>query len=215
MAVESIHRTLANGQAAGQASIEELLLQALMAAHSAIRQAADADLSRQGMGTTAVMVWIPKPGHVAWVAHVGDSRAYLWRNGQLEHLTEDHTWLAQARRAKTLPADPDNWPYRHVLSQALGASATIAPEASQLTLQAGDVLLLCTDGLTDMLDDAEIAKQLSRQENPNRFTQALVSEANRQGGKDNITAVAIYVRRCGESSPATTDAGSSPAASAK
>jgi PPM family protein phosphatase len=193
IAVEIIPRSLVNGQSGGPESVEKLLTEVLIAAHKAIKEAANIDPARLGMGTTAVLVWAPAPGNVAWVAHVGDSRAYLWRNRQLERLTEDHTWFNQIMRAGTLPANPDEWPNRHVLSQALGASTSIVPEVSQLTLQAEDMLLLCSDGLTDMLDDAEIAQQLSIAGTPQTISQSLVSEANRRGGKDNITVVVIRV----------------------
>jgi protein phosphatase len=150
------------------------------------------------MGTTAVVVWLPEPGGVAWVAHVGDSRAYVWRDGQLQRLTEDHTWLNQMKRAGALPASPDDWPNRHMLSQALGGGAAApAPDVSHLKLQAADVLLLCSDGLTDMLDDEAIARQLSAESNPQVIARALVNGANRQGGKDNITAVVIRVYHTG------------------
>lgn len=193
IAVDIIPRALVNGHASGEASAEKLLAEALLAAHKAIREAAGQDASRLGMGTTAVIVWAPAPGDVAWVAHVGDSRAYLWRNGQLEHLTEDHTWFNQIRRAGHLPTNPDEWPNRHVLSQALGASTAIVPEVSQLTLLANDKLLLCSDGLTDMLDDGEICRQISNGRTPQAICEALVKEANRLGGKDNITVIVLRV----------------------
>ena len=193
MAVESIQRSLANRRPTGPVLTEELLAETLRTAHQAIREAASANLSYRGMGTTAVIAWAPGVREAAWVAHVGDSRAYLWRHGKLEQLTEDHTWLNRIRRAGALPANPAEWPNRHKLSQALGGSAPLAPDVSRLTLQAEDVLLLCSDGLTDMLDDEAIARQLATETGPHHIARALVSEANRQGGTDNITVVAIHV----------------------
>ena len=193
IAIETIPRALGVGQSAKPESVEQLLVDALSAAHQAIQEAAEGDAARLGMGTTAVMVWAPPPGEVLWVAHVGDSRAYLWRAEHLQRLTEDHTWFNQVARAGILPANPEDWPNRHVLSQALGASVLISPEVSQLTLQANDIILLCSDGLTDMLDDTEIARQLSAPATPPVISLALVNEANRRGGKDNITVIVIRI----------------------
>ncbi len=191
IAIETIPRAMVATQSAGQQTPNVLLTEALYAAHKAILDAARDDASRLGMGTTAVLIWVPPPGDVVWVAHVGDSRAYWWHAGQLQQLTEDHTWYNQILRAGILPANSEDWPNRHVLSQALGASTMIAPEVGQVALQAGDFLLLCSDGLTDMLDDTEIAKQFSGTGTPETISQALVDEANRLGGKDNITVIVI------------------------
>jgi PPM family protein phosphatase len=193
IAVETIPRAFVASQSAGLESPEKMLTDALYSAHKAIQTSAEADAARLGMGTTAVIIWAPPPGDVLWVAHVGDSRAYLFRAGNLQHLTEDHTWFNQVKRAGVLPANPEDWPNRHVLSQALGASSLIAPEVSQLTLQTGDLLLLCSDGLTDMLDDAEIARQISAPLSLPDISQSLVREANRRGGKDNITVIIVRV----------------------
>jgi PPM family protein phosphatase len=193
IAVETIPRAFVASQSAGLEAPEKMLTEALYSAHKAIQTSAEGDAARLGMGTTAVIIWAPPPGDVLWVAHVGDSRAYLFRGGNLQHLTEDHTWFNQVMRAGVLPANPDDWPNRHVLSQALGASSLIAPEVSQLTLQTGDLLLLCSDGLTDMLDDAEIARQLAATMSLPDMSQSLVREANRRGGKDNITVIAVRV----------------------
>lgn len=203
IAVETIPRAFVASQSSGHDSPERMLTDALYSAHKAIQVSAEADSTRLGMGTTAVIVWAPPPGDVLWVAHVGDSRAYLFRTGNLQHLTEDHTWFNQVMRAGVLPANPDDWPNRHVLSQALGASSLIAPEVSQLTLQNGDLLLLCSDGLTDMLDDAEITRQLSASMSLADIVQSLVREANRRGGKDNITVIVVRVSQPAQSGTPT------------
>jgi protein phosphatase len=203
IAVETIPRAFVASQSAGLDAPETMLTEALYSAHKAIQASAEADSARLGMGTTAVIIWAPPPGDVLWVAHVGDSRAYLFRGRQLQRLTEDHTWFNQVMRAGVLPPNPDDWPNRHVLSQALGASALIAPEVSQLTLQSGDTLLLCSDGLTDMLDDAEISRQLSSPLILPDLGQSLVREANRRGGKDNITVIVVKVSQPAQSGTPT------------
>jgi serine/threonine protein phosphatase PrpC len=196
LAVETIgHSVLASADHPDSIAPDDMLLHALLAAHHAIRAAAEADLERRGMGTTTVVVWIPPPGDIAWIAHVGDSRAYLWRAGQLRPLTEDHTILNQLRRAGVLPPDPEQWPPRSVLSQSLGARPVIAPDVNQLALQADDVLLLCSDGLTDMLSEAEVAEQLSASATPADAARALVEAANVHGGRDNITAIVLRFAR--------------------
>lgn len=203
IAVETIPRAFVASQTGGLDAPEKLLTEALYSAHKAIQVSAEADSARLGMGTTAVIVWAPPPGDVLWVAHVGDSRAYLFRGGNLQRLTEDHTWYNQVVRAGVLPSNPEDWPNRHVLSQALGASSLIAPEVSHITLQPADTLLLCSDGLTDMLDDAEIARQLSSPMSLPDLSQSLVREANRHGGKDNITVIVVRISRPVQSGIAT------------
>ncbi len=199
IAVETIPRAFVASQSSGLDAPEKMLTEALYTAHKAIQVAAEADSARLGMGTTAVIVWAPPPGDVLWVAHVGDSRAYLFRGGNLQRLTEDHTWYNQVVRAGVLPSNPEDWPNRHVLSQALGASSLIAPEVSRITLQPADTLLLCSDGLTDMLDDAEIARHLSTPTSLPDIVQSLVREANRHGGKDNITAIVVRISQPAQS----------------
>jgi protein phosphatase len=195
LAVETIYDCLVRSGQGQDLPPEQLLEDGLLAAHQAIRDSAGQDPARLKMGTTAVVAWLPPPGQALWVAHVGDSRAYLWRAGQLRPLTEDHTILNQVRRAGLLPADPDEWPPRTMLSQSLGASDVIAPEVSHIPIRAGDRILLCTDGLTDMLDEAEIAGHLASPEPLPAICAALIEAANAHGGKDNITVVVADVIR--------------------
>jgi serine/threonine protein phosphatase PrpC len=164
---------------------------ALQAANDAILAASARETGLLGMGSTAVVAWLPSPRGSAWIGHVGDSRAYLWRGARLRRLTEDHTLLNQVRQAGQLPADPDDWPPRSVLSQALGISPLIAPEVSRQTLRAGDMLLLCSDGLTDTLAEDEIAGLVAAAGAAAEACAALVAEANRRASRDNITAVII------------------------
>ena len=192
IAVETIGRiVLAAAERPERSAPDEVLGHALYAAHHAIRKASKDDAARAGMGTTAVVVWVPPPGDIAWIAHVGDSRAYLWRAGQLRPLTEDHSMINQLRRVGALSANPDEWPPRHILSQSLGASHDIVPEVNQLAVWEDDAVLLCSDGLTDMVSEDAIAEQLSTAATPAETAAALVEAANANGGKDNITAVVL------------------------
>jgi protein phosphatase len=146
-----------------------------------------------GMGTTLTVAW--SLGRELYLAHVGDSRAYLFRKGQLHRFTRDHT-LAQelADRGHIPQHEVPRSRLRHVLTQTLGGGANaVKPDLQQHQLQDGDSLLLCTDGLTDMLDDDAIAGVLARSESSAATCQQLVDLALENGGKDNVTvALARY-----------------------
>jgi PPM family protein phosphatase len=143
-----------------------------------------------GMGTTLTMAFA-----VDWrllVAHAGDSRCYLLSGGELHQLTHDHTVVAEMVRQGTLsPEGVAQHPYRHVVTNVLGGHETgVHVEMHKLDLEVGDVLLLCSDGLTEMVPDDRIATILQEeQEHAQRACERLVAEANEQGGKDNITVL--------------------------
>jgi protein phosphatase len=143
-----------------------------------------------GMGTTLTMAFA-----VDWrllVAHAGDSRCYLLSGGELHQLSHDHTIVAEMVRQGTLtPEAASRHPHRHVVTNALGGTEPgVRAEMHKLDLEAGDVMLLCSDGLTEMVPDARIAVLLREaQGDPRRACERLVAEANERGGKDNITAV--------------------------
>lgn len=128
----------------------------------------------------------------AFVAHVGRERAYLWRAGVLHRLTEDHSWVAEQVRRRVLSLEEAAvHPRRNVITRCLGVGATVPIDVTTLTLEAGDYLLLCSDGLHRALDDDQIAAVLARCETGRVAT--LVEEAKRAGGRDNITAVGVAV----------------------
>jgi PPM family protein phosphatase len=191
LAVERIHERVRRGSAAGEEPAA-VLARALLDAHDAVRQAADGGPELTGMGTTAVVGWISGADWL-WLASVGDSRAYRLRAGVLDQLTEDDTLFEELRRAGELPADPLAWPPRQQLTQALGPSPAVVPRVSDFRLTAGDRILLCSDGLTDMLSDAEIGLLLSGELAPQQVCDALVEAANQRGGRDNITVALIEV----------------------
>jgi len=194
LAVETVRRFLSQSPPAPAVGPEERLQEAIFAAHAAIRTAAREDFSQRGMGTTLLVALLPPPFRTLWLAHVGDSRAYLLRDGVLKQLTEDHTVLHQALKAGVLsPERKDEWPPRQMLSQAVGQGAFLAPSSQSIPLESRDRLLLCTDGLTDMLRDEEILFIKVRPKPPQEVCQALVEAANERGGKDNITVILIDV----------------------
>jgi len=193
IAVRTIQEYLTAHNPNDHQPVQETILASINAAHEAIHAAAGGTDNNIRMGTTIVLAWIPSPAETAWIAHVGDSRAYLYRENKLSLLTEDHTLLWQARREGVLPENPSLWPPRQALSQALGASDQIEPEAHQLDLKLGDQLLLCTDGLTDMVPDDEIGSILNSSKSPQESCDEFVQRAIANGGQDNITAVLVHI----------------------
>ncbi len=141
------------------------------------------------MGTTAVAVWVENG--TATVAHVGDSRAYIYSEGKLTQLTHDHSLVQTLIDNGTItPEEAKTHPYKNVITQALGKDTLPEPSYVQCQLNENDVILICTDGLTNMLDDEQIENILSsRTEIAQETCDALVESANEKGGTDNITAV--------------------------
>lgn len=143
----------------------------------------------RGMGTTLTMAFSVKGD--LFVAHVGDSRCYLHRDGTLNQITNDHTLVQELVRRGHLSAEEARGNrLRHVITNVVGGdSPGVQPELHKARLEAGDVLLLCSDGLTEMVPDEGIAAVLRDEPDPRRASERLVREANEAGGKDNITAV--------------------------
>lgn len=166
------------------------LRSALLLANKQIKLEADRDSKLQGMGTTAVCVLIEKD--IASLAHVGDSRAYLFRRGELERLTTDHSWVGEQINQGVISEDQArDHPFRNVVTRALGAMDELETDLSDLKLEHRDVLLLCSDGLNSMVPDEEIKSILASNDNLQRCAQSLVNEANNKGGHDNITVILI------------------------
>jgi protein phosphatase len=135
--------------------------------------------------TTALVLWPD-----LWLAHVGDSRAYLWRGGRLERLTRDHTMAERLREEGLLPARQKAPSWESVLWNSLGPSGDEARiEARHERLEPGDRLLLCSDGLTRHLDDEELERRLARRTGARALCEKLVAAANRAGGADNVTVL--------------------------
>lgn len=175
--------------------LESLLGQGLQAANQTIRKEAAEREHLKGMGTTIVVVAITRSptGHQASVAHAGDSRAYLYRQGTLSLWTKDHT-LMEERLALNLitPEQVRTHPLRHVLTKALGIDPVAQPTIQTYPLEPSDLILLCSDGLTKMLPDHEI-QTIVGQEAPQAeaICSTLVATANQLGGEDNTTVVLI------------------------
>ena len=183
--------------ATGQGSVSDprlWLTSAFAAANGRVREMAAIDADRPHMATTLVAALVDEEGR-AWVANVGDSRAYGLFNGALRQLTEDDSWVAERVRSGELgEAEAEASPYRNMITRAIGGDDSVETgEIIEIQLEPGDVLLLCSDGLYRMVNDSEIAEVLRQAEPVHEIARRLVAMANAAGGVDNI-AVAIYRR---------------------
>ncbi|MGD2102652.1 MAG: Stp1/IreP family PP2C-type Ser/Thr phosphatase [Acidimicrobiia bacterium] len=161
------------------------------AGNRAIREEVARDPSLEGMGTTMTLLSVEN--NVATIGHVGDSRAYLLRDGDLRQLTEDHTVAAEYVAMGQLTSDEAaSHPQRHMLTRTLGLTRFVNVDVVQVELASGDRLLLCSDGLTEMVDDGTIAAALGNG-SPDENVWELVELANEAGGVDNITVVVVAV----------------------
>ncbi len=169
-------------------------------ANEAIWEKARSDPALRGMGTTCTILMID--GEVAHIAHVGDSRAYLLRDGSFRQLTEDHTLVERMVREGRLSAEEAaNHPQRSVITRALGVDPHVQVDVLEEELSEGDRILLTSDGLTAMVDAAEIAGVLGREEDPQAAADRLVELANAAGGEDNVTVLVLHVEEDGSPAP--------------
>lgn len=161
-------------------------------ANSAVWSKAQDDAELQGMGTTCTLLAVE--GSSIHLAHVGDSRAYLMRDGELAQLTEDHTLVERMVREGRLSAEEaQQHPQRSIITRALGVDARVEVDTQTQPVQPGDRLLLCSDGLTSMVESGAIQTALATNPDPQQAADALVDLANEAGGDDNITVVVLDV----------------------
>jgi protein phosphatase len=198
LAIEAIARRL-TGAESGEGSTSSPFLPHTTRLLDAVRQSnefiygqAQKDPRQTGMGTTVVSAWIRE--QIAGVAHVGDSRAYLWHNERLEPLTRDHSLMEAhieaglADEGKKLPVEQQN-----VLVRVLGREPAVEVDVTEVPVQSGDYVVLCSDGLTRMVSEAELAKAIQAFQEPQQICDHLIATANRNGGADNITVVVVEV----------------------
>jgi PPM family protein phosphatase len=173
---------------------QEAARHAILQAHHYIAEMASKIPSRYGMGTTLTALILKQDEGI--LAHVGDSRCYRLREGVFEQLSRDHTLVARlVEQGIITPEQAKYHPQRNVIRQAVGVadpSEPLEPDIETFALQAGDLYLLCSDGLTDMVDDAEI-EAIVRDEPPTRTAWRLVDRALANGGRDNITVVLVQI----------------------
>ncbi len=167
-----------------------VLDEAVQSANGLVRQRAQEAPELQGMGTTVVAAVID--GRELYVANVGDSRLYIVNSGEIRQITKDHSWVEEmVRRGGIGKAEARNHPDKNIITRAVGAEETVRIDFFQVLLQEGDVILMCTDGLTNMLEDEEIRMTLDGARDIVEKAQGLVRAANERGGRDNISVVLI------------------------
>ncbi len=196
--VEAIERIWRGGGPTAPVEFAEKLRDAFFEAHARIQTYADQRPWLRGMGTTMTVAGVLNRSIV--FAHVGDSRAYLLRREKLSQITRDQTWVQDMVDAGTMtPGQAKTSPRRSLLLQALGTTPGLSVPVSRCDLAPGDVLLLCSDGLSSVLDDQALASVLLEAPDLRQACQTLVDEANEAGGPDNITVLVAEPRaRCPE-----------------
>jgi PPM family protein phosphatase len=171
------------------------LVRAIAAAHRRVTSAVDVDTGLRGMGATIVAALLNRDGGQLTVAHVGDSRAYLYRNHTIELITSDHSWVHEQVVAGLLSEEAArNHPLKNVVTRALGGAQEPTVDIAEPKLEVDDLLLLCSDGLNTMLSDQEINAILGRFTDLKEIAQQMVREANQRGGVDNITVILARAR---------------------
>lgn len=181
-----------------QDATEERLAAAVAEANHVIFSQSLAEPSLGGMGTTLTAAI--QTGGSLLVAHVGDSRAYLLRDGELTQLTEDHSLVGEmVRRGQLTAAQAAAHPHRSVITRALGTEEEVRPDIFCVDLEPGDHIVICSDGLSSMVEEEGIAAVLGRDDEPQKIAEALVAAALEGGGEDNVTAVVMVVEDDGGS----------------
>jgi len=188
---------------------EERLREAIAAANEAIVKRSLAEAHLAGMGTTLTVAVAGEGGFL--IGHVGDSRAYLLHDGKLQQLTADHSWVGEMlRRGEITEAEAAIHPHRSIITRALGTDTSVQPDLFFVPFGPGDRLLLCSDGLSGMVSDEDIAELLGLPEDPQGVAEALVRAAVAAGGEDNVTVVVVVGQ---EQEETTEEAGQSASGS--
>jgi protein phosphatase len=196
LAVEEFRQGLPDADA-DHPTTERRLAERVQSANRRIYETAHSAREHEGMGTTLTAVYLDD-SELA-IAHVGDSRAYLMRGGELTRLTHDHSLVEELmRRGKLTPEQAAEHPQRSIITRALGIEAQVEVDTWTLPGRAGDVVLLCSDGLTSMIDETTIASILRAESDLDRAGERLIHEANEAGGRDNITVVIFRLQDVGE-----------------
>lgn len=174
--------------------IASLLATAIHGAHEAVLDEASSDPSREGMGATLIVSVIAN--QTAYVGHVGDVRGYLFADNTLIQITDDHSPVGEMVRAGTITvAQARKHPEKHLITQAIGLQPGISPELSEVDLDDGESLMLCSDGLWEALPDEDIVAILAASDTPYTAAVALTDAANDRGGPDNVTTLVYTAGR--------------------
>ncbi|MGI8520584.1 MAG: Stp1/IreP family PP2C-type Ser/Thr phosphatase [Actinomycetota bacterium] len=199
VASETAVKVISDGAAQVSSEDPRSLARLLNNANAAIYTKAQSDSALRGMGTTCTLLMAGEG--VAHLAHVGDSRAYRLRGGDIEQLTDDHTLVGRmVREGQISPEEAQHHPQRNVITNALGLDSNIAVDLREIEARAGDRLLLCSDGLSSMVSDADIVAAAESTKDPQQGAEAWGEWAREAGGEDNITVLVIDLG--GEDAPA-------------
>jgi len=206
MAVDVLRDHLERGAAAGEALVGNVdqrhsptanrLASGIRRANQVIHAAGKSKAAWRNMGSTLVAAQLHDQRLA--IAHVGDSRIYLIRGGSIIQLTDDHSLVAEQQRQGLISqAEAERSPLKNIITRALGEGPQIEVDLSDLDLIDGDRILLCSDGLTNMVDDRAILAVVGAEDDPQRACDTLIATANAGGGRDNITVVLVYVAAAG------------------
>jgi PPM family protein phosphatase len=176
-----------------------LLVDAVVAGHHRVTDVMNGDMDLKGMGTTVVVAVHELGKKTLVICHVGDSRAYCLRKGQLHLLTSDHSWVHEQVAAGFLSEEAARThPLKNVVTQALGGSSEPRVDVREVAFEDGDLFLLCSDGLNSMLTDDEIAGLLEPEGSLDETCQRLIDAANQRGGNDNVSVVLLRPKQVSE-----------------
>ena len=193
MAVRIIGEEFGDPAGLAEADAAERMRVAIREANGTIFQRTLTEHDKRGMGTTATALAFLGGGRYL-IGQVGDSRAYLLRDGHLHQLTKDHSYVQEQVDAGYLsPDEARTHPYSNVITRCVGANAEVSPDTYVGSAHVGDLILLASDGLTGMIDDQDLHRILSAGADPGGLADTLIEEANRRGGLDNITVILIRV----------------------
>jgi protein phosphatase len=168
------------------------LQRAIVAANESIYERTLSEHDKRGMGTTATVLVLMRGRYL--IGQVGDSRAYILRDGEFLQVTKDHSYVQEQVDAGLLTPDQARvHPYSNVITRCVGAGSEVLPDIYFGSLRAGDILLLASDGLTGMLEDDQLVRILQSEGGPDAWVDRMVAEANYRGGLDNITAIVVRI----------------------
>jgi protein phosphatase len=192
MAVQTLERELASMNDVTSAGAAERVAEALRLANRCIHDRTITEVDKQGMGTTASVLIVAGSRYL--IGQVGDSRVYLLRDGALQQLTKDHSYVQEQVDAGFLTPEQARYhPYSNVITRCVGASPDVQPDTYEGEVRIGDLFLVASDGLTGMVDDRRLQILLMSRTEPDRKVHSLILEANGRGGLDNITAIVVQV----------------------
>lgn len=192
MAVRIVAQELGNPGGKSDPEVAEVMRRAIQRANAAIFERTLTEHDKRGMGTTATLLVLNGPRYL--IGQVGDSRAYVLREQRLLQLTKDHSYVQEQVDAGYLtPEQARTHPYSNVITRCVGANSDVVPDIYVGALKPGDKYLLASDGLTGMLEDSDLQDVLRANPEPQAVVDVLITEANRRGGLDNITAIVVRV----------------------